>query len=182
MQKQPNPVPARNSPEPASDDPLMEFIIRNKGILIVAFIIIVLIFATAFFYTNYSTEQEMEAWAVFNRTLQGGMSVESLTQALSQVGGTSAEPWGLYLLSIQYFKDGKIQKSEETFDQLHDNFADHYLLQNPQLAPSFREKLLAELDWVKNHPLPVKEVEAEEAAESAEADSDIPETEEAASE
>lgn len=182
MQKQPKPVPASNAPEPATEDQLMDFIIRNKGILIVAIIIIVLIFATAFFYTNYSTEQEMEAWATFNRTLQGGMSAESLSAVLVEVGGTSAEPWALYLLSIQHFKDGEFLKSKGTFDILEKDFADHYLLSNPQLAPSFREKLFAELDWIDRHPLPVEEPEAMEATEGVDIETDDPETEETASE
>lgn len=182
MKKQPNQVPASTAPEPASDDQLMEFIIRNKGMLIVAFIIIVLIFATAFFYTNYSTEQEMEAWAIFNRSLQNTMSAESLGTVLDQIGGTSAEPWALYLLSIQYFKDGDLAKSDETFDSLEENFADHYLLANPQLAPSFREKLHAELNWVNLHPTPPKEQETMDSAEGSETETGIPGFDEATSE
>lgn len=153
---------------PLSGDPLFGFIMKNKNVLIAALILIVVVVAVSRYYVGHTEKNEQAAWAEFftaSKEKDTTNSVAALSGILDDTAGTTAEPWVLYYLSIQAFKNNDLATAKEKFDLLEKNFPDHYLLENPEWAPSIKRKIVAEIEWLDKNPIPTEPAPPEENAE-----------------
>jgi len=101
------------------------------------------------------------------------VETESLEKSLNSedsIKGTSAEPWALFFLSLEKFKDGDVDAAQKHFEVLTKNYSDHYVCQNEFLGKTLQQKLKAERAWRRSHTFK-SETEAEkEKLEEAKAE------------
>jgi len=151
---------------PMSDDPLFGLITKNKNILIVGVLLVVIVVVVVKLYSGHSESKEQQAWADFHKASTDVNAVAALSGIIDDSSGTTAEPWVLYYLAIRAFKENDLVTAKEKIDLLESNCPDHFLLKNPEWAPSIKRKILAEIEWCEQNPLPADAPEEEEAAQT----------------
>lgn len=141
---------------PLSDDPLFGLFKKNKNTIFVALLLVIIVVVVVKLYTSHSEGKEEDAWSDFYTASKGANAVAALSGSLEESSGSSAEPWILYYLSIVAFKENDLITAKEKLDLLESKHSDHFLLKNPEWAPSIKRKILSEIEWCEKYPLPEK--------------------------
>lgn len=194
-QKAPPPV-QRDVPKDLDNKDLLNFFTRNRTLLIGSIIALVAVVIFGITIVNHYEEKDDTGWNELTESARpipistvpllfvNSEALEESFNAEDTIKGTSAEPWALYLLSLQELKDGETEKAYKHFQDLQDRFGDHYVCQNDYLGKTLQQKLSAERDWLAKHPFkeepdPVKEEnpETEDLEESGSSDEETPEGE-----
>jgi len=154
---------------PLSDDPIFGLLKKNKNVIFVGLLLIIIVVVVVKFYTHHTEGKEEKAWSDFYAASMDPNAVASLNGVLDEASGTTAEPWVLYFLSITAFKDQDLVTAKEKLEQLETGYSDHFLVKNPEWAPSIKKKILAEIEWCAQNPIPDEIPEEAPAVDAPEA-------------
>ncbi len=153
---------------PLSDDPIFGLIKKNKNVLFVGLLLVVIVVVVVKLYAGHTEGKEEKSWSDFYEASKETNAVAALGGILEESSGSSAEPWILYYLSVRAFGEHDLVTAKEKLELLESNHSDHFLLNNPEWVPSIKRKVLAEIEWCEQNPLP----EEAPAVDEPEADAD----------
>ncbi len=197
-------LPAEAAPEEASLLSL-EGLRRNRALFVgigAAVAVALLAFGAIAIQRYLTSRAEEKAWAAYGSLHKGlsrkpGLQVETssgpeelardIEAGLSELKGTSAEPWALFDLGNAYFAQGDPKRALEVFSDLKARFGEHYLT-NQKASYHSTVKIDAaiedctkEIEWLKTHekltpkqpedsaPKPVGSTDAPDSPESTDA-------------
>jgi len=129
--------------------------IKPISIIVIAALVITIVILS---YTNYTESQENDSWQALNdfqmQTMRSLTVDQSAVQEfLSEIEGTSAEPYALAYCTDLYFNKRKFDQASKMLDLIDDKYKNHYLCKNTPFYKEARTKIAQEIEWLnKNKP------------------------------
>ena len=138
------------------NDQLIAFFHKHKMLFLGSCVALMAIIAITFVTIKHYRDKKDNGWLELSRFISGQADPVELEEALSPSGdivGSSAEPWGLFLLSVLEFKADNPKKALATLQECRSDFEDHYIFQSTMLGQTLLSKEEQEVQWRAEHPL-----------------------------
>ena len=149
-----------------SQDPLLTLQKNIKPIstVVIAILIVVIVVIA---YTNYTNTRENDAWnrfEEFKRDMMQSLTIDEskVQNFLTEIEGTSAEPWALAFCTSLYFDKRNFVKASMMLDRLEERYKNHYLCKYSNFYKEARSKISNDLQWLEKNSSPEIEQDTEE--------------------
>jgi tetratricopeptide (TPR) repeat protein len=90
-----------------------DFLIKNKVLLLVCLVVLVLVVASIAIYQKERRERANEAWYALSQA----QTVEELEPLASEYAGTSTEPWIRSELGDALYDEGNVERAAEEYEK-----------------------------------------------------------------